>query len=843
MTMERWVRKLRDPFVLGGLAAFLVSQITYLLTLTLSCPFWDSGEFIATSYVLGIPHPPGTPLYVLIGRLFSLIPIGQIATRINFISALAASLTVVFTYIVIVDLARRMWRKAETWLDTWITVGGALTGALFLAFSRTFWDNAIEAEVYALSSLVMILTVWLALKWEASRDAAGRRDNNLLLLIVYLLFVAVGIHMGTLLVAPAIFLFVLLVAARTVLHRDVLLTLLGAAGAAILFMILEALQVPEGLALALATIGFGAMIAWKWSTLGRRNLAFWALALAVAGLTVQLFLIVRAQHHPPINEADPNNWQAFWLVLSRDQYKPPNPFLTRQAAWSIQFTRHFWDYWRDQYDLGVRPAWFGMLLPFMIGGLGAAVQALRDRRRFLLMLALVFFTTIFLVFYLNFKAEEVRARDYFFVAGFHFFTLWIGLGAITIARWLRGEPALVEGARRETTGSIVFGLGTAAILLALAFFPPLVHRPGQPSRWFLHDRTGFLVARDYAFNMLQPLEPNAIIFTNGDNDTFPLWYLQEVEKIRQDVRVVNLSLLNTQWYIRQIRDEAPKVRVSLTEDQIDELRGVLLPDGRVILIKDVMVRQILEDNPDRPIYLAVTVPDEMELEKRLVMEGLVFRIVSEEGEPERIDLPTTWNNLNQVYKYGGLLDAQGRYDTQVFKDENASRLIQNYVSAYVRVAHEALRQKDEALALQALERARTINPDFPGVAYTMGYLWLQSKAYDKAAAAFRELIEGGDRSTEAYRLLGASLAGQGKQAEAELAYREMVRNNPEDFDAYRVLFTHLWETDKKEEGVGLIREWLQRHPDDTATRQALEELNRSSRSDTEPAPAAGAQGR
>ena len=647
--------------------------------------------------------------------------------------------------------------------------------------------------------------------------------------------------MGTLLVAPAIFLFVLLVAARTVLHSDVLLTLFWAAGAVVFFIVLEALQMPEGLALALATLGFAALVAWKWARLGRRNLAFWSILLALVGLTVQLFLIVRAQHNPPINEADPNNWQAFWLVLSRDQYKPPNPFLTRQAEWSIQFTRHFWDYWRDQYDLGVRPAWFAMLLPFAIGAVGAVAQALRDRKRFLLMLALVFFTTVFLVFYLNFKAEEVRARDYFFVAGFHFFTLWIGLGAIAIARWLRGEPRLVEGTRRETSGTLVFGLGTAAILLALAFFPPFVHRPGQPSRWYLHDRTGFLVARDYAYNMLEPLEPNAIIFTNGDNDTFPLWYLQEVEKVRRDVRVVNLSLLNTQWYIRQIRDEAPKVRVSLTEKEIDDLRGVLLPDGRVILVKDVMVRQILEDNPDRPIYLAVTVPDEMQLEKRLVMEGLVFRITPEEGEPERMDLPKTWANLTQRYKYGGLLDAQGRYDTRVYKDENANRLVQNYVSAYVRVAHEALRQNNETLALEALDRARTINPDFPGVSYTMGYLWLQSKAYAKAEAAFRELIEGGDHSTEAYRLLGASLTAQEKHAEAELLYREMVRENPEDFDAYRVLFTQLWETNQKTEAVGLIREWLRRHPDDTATRQALEELEREPGG--APAPAAGAGGR
>jgi TolA-binding protein len=427
---------------------------------------------------------------------------------------------------------------------------------------------------------------------------------------------------------------------------------------------------------------------------------------------------------------------------------------------------------------------------------------------------------VFLVFYLNFKQDEVRDRDYFFVAGYHFFALWIGLGAVAIARWLRGEPPAAEGAAADTTGAKVFGLGAIGILLALSFFP-LRHG------WFTHDRTGFLVARDYAYNMLHPLEPNAVIFTNGDNDTFPLWYLQEVEGIRKDVRVVNLSLLNTQWYIRQVRDYEPRVRVTLSERQIDELRGVMLSDGQVVLVKDVMVYHILEENPDRPIYLAVTVPDAMNLDRRLVMEGLAFRIAAEEGEAERIDLERTWRNLTEVYKYGGLLDAQGRYDTKVYKDANANRLIQNYVSAYVRVAHEAARRGEEQLATTAVERARAINPEFPGQAYTMGYIWLQAKRYDKAEATFRELIQGGDRSTEAYQLLGASLEGQGKRTEEEMVYRDRVRENPESFDAYRMLFTFFWDGQRREEAVGVIEDWLQRHPNDRATRQALEELTRS----------------
>jgi hypothetical protein len=829
MTMERWKQRFRDPIFLGGLASFVVSQIGYLLTLTRSCPFWDSGEFIATSYVLGIPHPPGTPLYVLIGRLFTLVPIAQIATRVNYLSALASSLAVLFTYLVIVNLARRLRRGPATWLDEWITAGGALTGAFFMAFSRTFWDNAIEAEVYAISSLVVVLAVWFSLKWEESgRGADGRRDDNLLLLVLYLLFVSVGFHMGTLLVAPAVLLFVLLVAAPTVLNRDVLTTTAWVGAAAVAFLLFKAVGLPVGLALVLAALGFAAMVGWKWERLGRRNLAFWALALAVVGLTVQFFLLIRAHHNPPINEADPDNWKAFWLVLSRDQYKPVDPFITRKASWAIQFGKHFWRYWRDQYDLGVRPEWFSMMFPFLLGLVGAVLQAWRDGRRFLFVLALLFFTTLFLVFYLNFQQDEVRDRDYFFVTGFHFFTFWIGLGAIAIARWLRGEPQAVEGRLRETPGSKVFGLGTTGILLLCSLLPG---RPGG-ERWFEHDRSGFLVARDYAYNMLEPLDRNAILFTNGDNDTFPLWYLQEVEKIRKDVRVVNLSLLNTQWYIRQVRDDVPKVKVTFSEAQIDDLRGVMLPDGTVVLIKDVMVRHILEENPDRPIYLAVTVPDQMNLDKRLVMEGLVFRIVPQEGEVERIDLKTTWDNLTRVYKYGGLLDAQGRYDTKVYKDENASRLIQNYVSAYVRVAHEALRTNDEKLAMDALAHARAINPDFPGIGYTMGYLWLQGKEYAKAESTFRAVIQAGDHSAEAYRLLGASLAAQDRQTEAEEVYREMVKENPENFDAYRVSFTQLWETGKKGEAIELIREWLRRHPNDTATRQALDELTRPAQSDS-----------
>ncbi|MBD3237165.1 MAG: DUF2723 domain-containing protein [Candidatus Eisenbacteria bacterium] len=816
--LKRWGR---DPVFWGGALVVLVTQVVYLMTLNVSCPFWDSGEFIATSYVLGIPHPPGTPLYVLIGRLFTLIPIASVAARVNYLSALASTLAALFTYLVVIGLARRWLRRPENGTDRLIAIGGGLVAAFFTAFGRTFWDNAIEAEVYALSSFVMILAVWLALRWEAS-GSAGQRNNNLLLLIGFLLFVAVGIHMGSLLVAPAILLYVLLVSWRAIFPWSAsasrTVTLIVAGAVFLIWLVTESSLMNAVVLWALAmlvVVAFG----W-WSRLGHRNLPFWFALLAIAGLSVQLFMMVRAGLDPPINEADPSNWERLWLVLSRDQYRPPDPFSERQAPWAVQFTKHFWRYIHDQYHLGLRPAWFSMMIPFLIGGVGAAAQFWRDRRRFLLVATLVFFTTFFLIFYLNFKEDEVRDRDYFFVAGYHFFTIWIGLGAVAIARWLRGDPREVEGQLLEPSGGRVFGIGTAAILVLLSLFPV---RHG----WHEHDRSDFYVARDYAWNMLTPLEQDSIVFTNGDNDTFPLWYLQEVEGIRRDVRVVNLSLLNTHWYIRQLRDIEPRVRISLSEEEIDQLRAFMMPDGEIILVKDVMVHHILNENwDDRPIYVAVTVPETMDLENHMMMEGLVYRIVEEEYEGEQVDIEKTMHNLTEVFVYRGLLDEQGEYDESVYKDRTASKLAQNYAAAYVHVAQRHLEEGRDDAALDALERARQINPYFTGVLYTQGYLWLQKEQFAKAEETFRRLLELGERTADAYRLLAATLEAQGRIQEAEGVYRSAVEENPDVFELTQLYFTHLWTSNRRSEAVAVVQDWLRRHPEDSATRRALQDLLR-----------------
>ena len=177
-----------------SLVVFLFTAAVYFTTLTPTVPFWDSGEFIAVSYILGIPHPPGTPFYVMLGRIATMIPIASIAQRVNGLSALASALAVLITYLVCLRLIRLAQGPERRPTDEWIAVVGAATGALLLAFSDNFWENSIEAEVYSMMSLAQILVFWLWLRWWEAHEK--RPTVGPLLVAVYVMWLCVGLHLG-----------------------------------------------------------------------------------------------------------------------------------------------------------------------------------------------------------------------------------------------------------------------------------------------------------------------------------------------------------------------------------------------------------------------------------------------------------------------------------------------------------------------------------------------------------------------------------------------------------------------------------------------------------------------
>jgi len=134
-------------------------------------PYWDSGEFIATSYILGVPHPPGSPLYLIIGRVFSMIPFNpDIAFRVNLISPVVSALAVMYLYLSTVKLISNYRGKIKTQIDAVIVFGSSFVGALTFAFTDSHWFNAVEAEVYGFSTFFTAIVVWLILHWAERAD-------------------------------------------------------------------------------------------------------------------------------------------------------------------------------------------------------------------------------------------------------------------------------------------------------------------------------------------------------------------------------------------------------------------------------------------------------------------------------------------------------------------------------------------------------------------------------------------------------------------------------------------------------------------------------------------------
>jgi hypothetical protein len=228
------------------------------------------------------------------------------------------------------------------------------------------------------------------------------------------------------------------------------------------------------------------------------------------------------------------------------------------------------------------------MLPFLLGILGLIFHAQRHQKDFWVVMLLFFMTGLAIVLYLNQTPYQPRERDYAYTGSFYAFAIWIGLGVLALSEWLKNKlPGTISG--------------ILVTVLSLVLVPGIMAQ----QNWNDHDRSGRYTARDFAVNYLNSCEKNAILFTNGDNDTFPLWYAQEVENIRTDVRVVNLSYLGADWYIdqmqRKVYDSDP-LPFSMTSSQYqtgnrDALYIIDRVNGQYANLKDVM-QWVASDNPE-----------------------------------------------------------------------------------------------------------------------------------------------------------------------------------------------------------------------------------------------------
>ena len=699
----------RPPYLLASIVA-LGALALYVLTLAPTTQYWDASEYITAAHALGIPHPPGSPLFVILAHVWGLLPLGaDYARRINVFAAATSAATAGLWFLI-----------GERWLRAIVAAAPrrrlvAAAGAVVGATTFSVWNQSVVNEkVYTLSVLTIALVLCLVVRW-GDQPVSTRRDHHLVL-IVYLLALTATNHLMGVLAAPAVLLYVLLTDPRALVRP--------------------------------------------------RFLVAAALVVAV-GLSVNLFIPIRAHFDPYLNQGEATTWPALKAVLARDQFGKPSVFdnpmfppgpdnpghsLVLYGQQLLNYVQYFtWQFGRDWFP-GIGRAL--AVLFGAVGLIGARRHWRTDRRAAVAMTTLILTLTVALVFYLNFKwgysqafngpglEHEVRERDYFFIASFAAWGVWVGMGLATLMQWIEE----VRVARAAAAPVRVWA--PSALVLLLALVPLAANRLTAP-------RNGETLARDYAHDLLQSVDPYAILVTAGDNDTFPLWYAQEVEGVRKDVSVLVLSLANTGWYLRQLQRRAP---VTFDSGAAPELyRGRVwprpttpwmsryylgdaadtLPDylplmqpasgylgpiavaldparlGRPYLMRsDLAVLQIIKDElGKRPIYFSTSTggyADQVGLSPYLVTEGLVRRVVSGpvtanasvrllEGRGF-VNVPRSAALLFEVYRGG---ETAARPRPRGWVDVPSQSGLLGYVFAYDTMA-AALRESDPARAARAV---------------------------------------------------------------------------------------------------------------------------------------------
>ncbi len=679
---------------IAGWIVFAIAFVVYFFSVERTGSLWDCGEFLTGADKLEVVHPPGAPLFMIVGRMFALLghmisdDLSYVAFMVNLSSGMFTAFAAMFVALTTMYFGKLSLVGREGDLDEGqnIAVAGAgIVAGLVTAFAPSIWFSAVEGEVYAMSTFFTTMTFWAAVKWYALSD--DPENDRWLIFALVAAGMSLGVHLLSLLAFPAIALLYyfkkypnggLLKAGVAMIVGVVLILLIQKLIVTGIPNLWKFFEVPlvnggmprhSGLFAAILVIA-GAIGAGLWYSRKKghpniHNLIF-AFALIAVSYSVYGVIVVRANAAPPINMNNPSDALRLLPYLNREQYgersltkgplfdaKPYDSKEEDRLGWNgekyvvmdkkmsyvyrdadkVVFPRmydsneprptlykmwtgnngkptmgdnigFFWDYqmfwmygryfmWNfvgrqnaeqgfyawdksdgnwisgisaiDNAHLGFdqskitermkndksRNTYY--FLPFIFGLIGLVFHLMRRPKDFAALMLLFLITGVGLVVYANEPPNEPRERDYVFIGSFFAYAIWIGMGVL----------AIFEGLAQKAS---MKGIAPAGIATALVLSAPILM---GTQNFDDMGRKNITASRDYAHNFLESCAPNAIVFTYGDNDTYPLWYAQEIEHIRTDVRVLNLSLIAVDWYIELARrkvNNSPKIKMTISKE-------------------------------------------------------------------------------------------------------------------------------------------------------------------------------------------------------------------------------------------------------------------------------------
>jgi hypothetical protein len=506
----------RSKTLLGAAFVCFVALLIYRLTFAPTVTLVDSGELIVAARFLGVAHPPGFPLYLILAHVFSLLPFGSIAVRINSASGIFAALACGMLTLVAAELfksgslpseskseKRKKARKAKPGEgsclpDSWIILAASVSAGLLLAFSRTLWSYATIAEVYTLNGLLILTMLFLMLRW---RSCIVNGNNY------------APIKGSSRRSIPAITAY------------DVWLY-----AAAIVF----------GLALGVHHVTVGlllpALAAMVWRTQGirffaSRRLLYAAVVSIAAVIAVDSYLPLAASARPILNWGDPSSFQALWWHITGRQYQVFVSFTPAIAGPELlkfgNFLLHEFGFW-----------W--LPLPLLLAAIGYISMFRRDRTAFWFLVLIVLFN---LGYALNYEIAE--DKDAYYLPTFISVAIAYGYGM------------------REVLQR--FASSIRAPVAGLTLIIPLL---GLVAHWPYNNRSHYFIAHDYVENIQSTIEPNSLLLTLDWQVASPMLYTREIEQRRRDIKAIDVQLLRRSWYFDYLQRSYPDL-IERSRDKVD----------------------------------------------------------------------------------------------------------------------------------------------------------------------------------------------------------------------------------------------------------------------------------
>jgi tetratricopeptide (TPR) repeat protein len=510
----------KKAMIISTAIVFAVSFALYLYTLAPTVTLVDSGELIVAARTLGVAHPPGFPLYVLLAHIATLLPLGNIAVRVHFASAFFAALACTFMTLLVTEALRcdglfqtsakqnkdaRKKKNKPSIADSithisdhsnlkLILAQACITGLLF-AFSRTLWAYATIAEVYTLNTFLCIVIIFLMINWRRSMLNAKSQHLSVsdkpLYIAAFVFGLALGVH-----------------------HVTV------------------GLMLPALAALVFATEGIKFF---------KSKRLLYAALFAFAGLSIYIYLPIAASRSPLMNWGDPRTSEKFWWHITGRQYQTFFDFSLERISEFFRLALREFGY-----------SWLPLALAFALAGLIYLFK--RDKTMFVF-LSLILAADV--VYCLGYEIDE--DKDAYYLPAFIALTIAVGFGV----HWC--SKILQETKLRH----VLTPLRTSLVLLII----PAV---ALAANFAFNNRSKYFIAQDYANNILNTIEPKGMLLTNDWQVYSPILYIREVEHQRKDVVAIDVNQLRRSWYFNYLQQVYPELinqSQQQVADYLEDLKG------------------------------------------------------------------------------------------------------------------------------------------------------------------------------------------------------------------------------------------------------------------------------